>query len=211
MSRVIGILLSLFLVVGASSLHAAESNQPVLLVYGDSVSAGLGISVESGWVSLLAKRLRMEGYGFRVVNASVSGETTAGGLARLPRALATHKPKIVLLELGANDGLRALPLTAMRDNLDRMIQLAGQSGRKVLLIGMRMPPNYGPRYTTGFEQIYRELARKHGVALVPFLMDKVADQEALMQADGLHPNVQGQPQMLSNVWSSLVKLLGPTR
>jgi acyl-CoA thioesterase-1 len=211
MSRVIGILLSLFLVVGGRSLPAGESEQPVLLVYGDSVSAGLGIGVESGWVSLLAKRLRMEGYGFRVVNASVSGETTAGGLARLPRALQTHKPKIVLLELGANDGLRALPLTAMRDNLDRMIQLAKKSGRKVLLIGMRMPPNYGPRYTTGFEEIYRELARKHGVALVPFLMDKVADQEALMQADGLHPNVQGQPQMLSNVWSSLVKLLGPAR
>jgi len=203
--------LCLVLVVVGSASPASEASQPVILVYGDSVSAALGIRQDAGWVSLLAKRLQSEGYGYRVVNASVSGETTAGGLARLPRALQTHNPRIVLLELGANDGLRALPLSAMRDNLDRMLTLAKQQGRLVLLIGMLMPPNYGPRYTTGFQQIYRELAEKHKVALVPFLMDKVADQEALMQSDGLHPNEQGQPQMLANVWSRLVKLLGPAR
>lgn len=211
MSRFIGILLCLFLVVAGSASPAGEAAQPVILVFGDSVSAASGIRQEAGWVSLLVKRLRNEGYGHRVVNASVSGETTAGGLARLPRALQTHSPRIVLIELGANDGLRALPLSAMRDNLDRMLTLAKQQGRQVLLIGMLMPPNYGPRYTTGFQQIYRELAEKHNVALVPFLMDKVADQEALMQSDGLHPNEQGQPQMLANVWSRLVKLLGPAR
>lgn len=177
------------------------------MVFGDSLSAGYGMRVEAGWVHLLSVRLAKEGYGVRVVNASVSGETSAGGLARLPRALQLHQPRIVVLELGANDGLRALPLGEMRANLERMIVLAKQGGSRVLLVGIHMPPNYGPRYTTEFDKIYQELARKHDVPLVPFLLDKVADQSNLMQADGLHPNEQGQPLLLNNVWPELAKLL----
>ena len=180
----------------------------MILVYGDSLSAGYGLRVEQGWVNLLSRRLEQLGYEFHVVNASVSGETSAGGLARLPRALATHRPRLVVLELGANDGLRALPPAEMRANLDRMLTLAKDAGRKVLLVGIRMPPNYGPRYTTEFERIYRELAARHRVPLVPFLLQAVADKNELMQADGLHPNERGQPILLDNVWSGLQPLLG---
>jgi acyl-CoA thioesterase I len=212
MSRVIVVLLSLYascIVAAADApVPARESAAPVILVFGDSLSAGYGIPVESGWVNLLASRLKTEGYGFRVVNASVSGETTAGGLARLPRALQTHQPQIVVLELGANDGLRALPTTAMRQNLEKMILLCKQSNRRVVLLGVRIPPNYGARYTTEFESTYRALAQQYMLPLVPFLMDHVADQSALMQADGLHPNEPGQPLLLDNVWPVLSKALG---
>ena len=158
-------------------------------------------------MSLLAQKIEHEGYGSRVVNASVSGETTDGGLARLPRALAVQQPRIVLLELGANDGLRGLPLTGTRENLDKMITLLHSYHVAVLLLGLRMPPNYGERYTTGFMTMYQELAATHHIALLPFLLENVALTPGLMQADGLHPNEQGQPLLLDNVWPRLVPLL----
>jgi acyl-CoA thioesterase-1 len=180
---------------------------PVILVFGDSLSAGYGISIDKGWVSLLSSRLSAEGYGFEVINASVSGETSAGGLGRLPRALAAHHPRLVLLELGANDGLRGLPVASMRTNLQRMVTLSQNAGAQVLLIGIRMPPNYGEQYTIPFAKVYDSVSEASHVPLVPFLMDKVADKPQLMQADGLHPNETGQPLLLENVWPKLLPLL----
>jgi acyl-CoA thioesterase-1 len=187
--------------------QAAIVPAPVILVFGDSLSAGYGISVDKGWVSLLSSRLSTEGYGFEVVNASVSGETSAGGLARLPRALAAHHPRLVLLELGANDGLRGLPVAGLRSNLQQMVTLAQNAGAQVLLIGIRMPPNYGEQYTVPFAKVYDSVSEASRVPLVPFLMDKVADKPQLMQADGLHPNERGQPLLLENVWPKLLPLL----
>ena len=190
-------------------MPAARAGQaaPVILVFGDSLSAGYGIRVEQGWVSLLARKISQTGYGFKVINASVSGETTAGGLGRLPHALQVQQPRILVLELGANDGLRSLPLADTRANLERMIALARERGITVLLLGMRMPPNYGERYTTGFQDMYSALARAHKLALVPFLLDQVALKPELMQADGLHPNELGQPLLLDTVWPRLEPLL----
>ncbi len=187
---------------------AARAQAPVILVFGDSISAGYGLeSVDSGWVELLRTRLKTEGYGYQVVNASVSGETTAGGLARLPRALQQHRPQIVILELGGNDGLRALPIPQMRDNFARMIDLATHAGAKVLILGIRIPPNYGPQYTSRFEAVYGDLARADKLPLVPFLMDRIALQPELMQGDDIHPNVKGQPILLDNVWPVLQPML----
>lgn len=194
-------------VPGAAAPAAADASAPVLLVFGDSLSAGYGIRVDQGWVSLMSARIAGEGYGFHVVNASVSGETSAGGLARLPRALSIQHPRIVLLELGANDGLRGLPLEQTRDNLDRMLTLLQEQHCAVLLLGLRLPPNYGERYTNGFAAMYQGLAERHHVALLPFLLERVALEPRLMQADGLHPNEQGQPLLLENVWPRLVPLL----
>jgi acyl-CoA thioesterase-1 len=156
---------------------------------------------------LLQTRLKEQGYGYQVVNASVSGETTAGGLARLPRALQVHQPGIVILELGGNDGLRALPIAQMRSNLGHMIDLATAAGAKVLLLGMRMPPNYGPDFTEQFRLCYVDLARDEKLPLVPFLLQDIALTPTLMQADGIHPNDLGQPKLLDNVWPSLKPLL----
>ena len=194
----------------ASPTAAASRHAPVILVFGDSLSAGYGIRVDHGWVSLLSQKLAREGYGFQVANASVSGETTAGGLARFPRALALHQPSIVILELGANDGLRGLPLEQAHDNLGRMIGLARHASARVLLLGMLMPPNYGERYTEAFRQMYLDVAKSYGVPLVPFFLDRVALHAQLMQADNLHPNELGQPLLLENVWPKLAPLLAQT-
>ena len=180
---------------------------PTILVFGDSLSAAYGISQSKGWVALLAKRLEAQGYGYQVVNASASGETTGGGRTRWPRALDLHKPAIAILELGSNDGLRGLPIEQMRANLDTMIQLAKSRGARVLLLGMQMPPNYGPAYTTGFRSAFTELAKSHQVSLVPFFMEGVALNAELMQDDDLHPNEAGQPLLLDNVWPFLEPLL----
>jgi acyl-CoA thioesterase-1 len=195
----------------APQTQQAQPSTPAILVFGDSLSAGYGIRVEQGWVSLLARKISQLGYGFRVINASISGETTEGGLGRLPHALDVQQPRILVLELGANDGLRSLPLASTRDNLDKMITLAQARGITLLLIGLRMPPNYGERYTTAFYDMYGELAQAHRIALLPFLLDRVALDPALMQADGLHPNEQGQPQLLDNVWPKLEPLLRAAR
>jgi len=187
---------------------SAKAETPVILVLGDSISAGYGLAhVEKGWVALLQTRLKEQEYGYQVVNASVSGETTAGGLARLPRALTLHQPKIVILELGGNDGLRALPIAQMRANLMGMVDLASAAGAKVLLLGMRMPPNYGPDFTEQFRASFSDLARDKKLPLVPFLLNDIALLSNLMQADGIHPNELGQPKLLDNVWPSLKPLL----
>jgi acyl-CoA thioesterase-1 len=199
-------LLILFVLVAACVSAKAEA--PVILVFGDSISAGYGLArVEQGWVALLQTRLKEQEYGYQVVNASVSGETTAGGLARLPRALMLHQPKIVILELGGNDGLRALPIAQMRANLVHMIDLSTAAGAKVLLLGMRMPPNYGPDFTEQFRSCYSDVARDKKLPLVPFLLKDIALSPNLMQADGIHPDELGQPQLLANVWPSLQPLL----
>ncbi|HUY84226.1 MAG TPA: arylesterase [Steroidobacteraceae bacterium] len=189
---------------------ATASAQPTrtILVFGDSISAGYGLPVGKGWVALLRAKLEREGYGYRVVNASVSGETTAGGLDRLPRALALHRPRILILELGGNDGLRALPVAPMRANLERMVRLARAAGATVLLLGMRIPPNYGPEYAGAFQRAFTLIARTDSLPFVPFLLQGIALRPALMQADGLHPNVRGQPRLLANVWPALQPLLG---
>jgi acyl-CoA thioesterase-1 len=186
---------------------AAAASDRTVLVLGDSLSAGYGLKPAQGWVALLEKRLQAQGYEYRVVNASISGETSGGGLQRLPRALETHNPAVLILELGANDGLRGLPLTLTRDNLTKAVQIARQSGAKVLLVGMRLPPNYGPRYTNDFIRMYRDIATASRTALVPFLLQSVALKPALMQADGLHPTAQAQPALLETVWPHLAPLL----
>jgi acyl-CoA thioesterase-1 len=199
-------LFALFVLIVACA--AAHAGAPVILVFGDSISAGYGLArVEQGWVELLKTRLKEQGYGYQVVNASVSGETTAGGLARLPRALELHHPGIVILELGGNDGLRALPIAQMRANLTQMATLAGAAGAKVLLLGMRMPPNYGPQYTEQFAMVFSDLAREKKIPLVPFLLTDIALSTTLLQGDDIHPNALGQPVLLENVWPQLKPLL----
>lgn len=183
----------------------AESR--TILVFGDSLSAGYGLAPEQGWVALLEKRLRAQGYGYAVVNASISGETTSGGLARLPRALRLHRPALVVLELGANDGLRGLPLADARDNLAQMIELCERAHARVLLLGIRLPPNYGPRYADEFAALYPELAHRFRIPLVPFLLEGVALNPALMQADGLHPDAAGEPRVLDVLWPRLSPML----
>ncbi len=203
-------LLVLFVLIAASvsANGAAPAEAPVILVFGDSISAGYGLArVEQGWVALLQTRLKEQEYGYQVVNASVSGETTAGGLTRLPRALMLHQPKIVILELGGNDGLRALPIAQMRSNLVRMIDLSTAAGAQVLLLGMRIPPNYGPDYTEQFRLCYTEVARDKKLPLVPFLLNGIALTPNLMQADGIHPDELGQPLLMANIWPSLKPLL----
>lgn len=198
----------LILLALAAASVSARAETPVILVFGDSISAGYGLArVEQGWVALLQTRLKDQDYGYQVVNASVSGETTAGGLSRLPRALMLHQPKIVILELGGNDGLRALPIAQMRANLVRMADLAAAAGAKVLLLGIMMPPNYGPEYTEQFRLSFSDVARDKKLPLVPFMLKDVAQSANLMQTDGIHPNELGQSQLLTNVWPSLKPML----
>jgi acyl-CoA thioesterase-1 len=199
-------------VLWLAALPAAHADAPVILVFGDSISAGYGLPrVEQGWVALLQAKLKQQGYGYDVVNASVSGETTEGGLARLPRALSLHHPQILLLELGGNDGLRALPIADMRSNLARMTDLASAAGAKVLLLGMRIPPNYGADYTAQFSAAYADLAKTRHLPVVPFLLDGIALNADLMQADGIHPNPSGQPRLLDNILPALAPLLQHSR
>jgi len=189
--------------LGCGLAHAS----PTLLVFGDSLSAAYGIGQQAGWVALLQERLRQKRLDYTVINASVSGETTSGGAARIAAALAAHQPAIVIVALGANDGLRGLPLAQMRDNLAVILRAAQKSGSRVLLAGMKMPPNYGPQYTRDFEQAYVALARQFKCALVPFLLDGVAGKRELFLEDNLHPNAQAQPVILENVWKQLAPML----
>lgn len=191
----------------AASARADVAASRTIVVLGDSLSAGYGINVQEGWVSLLSRRLASEGYGYKVVNASVTGETTQGGVSRLPRALKMHKPEILILELGGNDGLRGLQLAASRENLQRSITLAKEAGAQVLLVGMMIPPNYGPRYTQEFRDMFGQLGVKNSIAVVPFLLDRVALNPEFMQDDGIHANAKGQPQMLENLWPRLKPML----
>lgn len=178
------------------------------MVWGDSLSAGYGLKAEEAWPTLLQTRLETEGFPHRVVNASVSGETSAGGRSRLPAALNTHKPDVVIIELGANDGLRGLPTKLLVANLDAMVSEARKAGSKVLLVGMQMPPNYGPAYTRSFTAAYAEVARATGVPLVPFLLEGFADRPEFFLSDGIHPTAEAQFQVLDTVWASLKPMLG---
>jgi acyl-CoA thioesterase-1 len=180
---------------------------PKILIYGDSLSAAYGIPQQLGWAALLKQKLDQENLRFDIINASVSGETTSGGLARLARTLEQTKPQTIIIELGANDGLRGLPVKNMHDNLDAMIRLSKRSGAKVLLVGMRIPPNYGPKYTEEFSQTYINLARQHKIRVVPFMLENVAARPDLIQQDGLHPNALGQPIILNNIWLKLHQLI----
>ena len=182
---------------------AARAESPVILVLGDSLSAGYGIPVEQGWVNLLQRRLAERGFPYRVVNASISGDTTSGGLSRLPAALELHRPAIVVLELGANDGLRGQPPMAMSRNLSRMIEQSQQAGARVVLAEMRIPPNYGPLYAQKFQATFGELAKHYAIPLIPFLLEGVAGDPALIQDDGLHPRAEAQPRILDNIWAVL--------
>jgi len=189
---------------------AAQAEQS-LLVFGDSLSAGYGIRSDEAWPRLLAQRLTAQGYPYTVVNASISGETSGGGASRLPAALARFKPAIVIIELGANDGLRGLPLTQLRDNLAAMIRMSRAAGAKVLLVGIELPPNYGSDYTRSFAAVYADLGRRQRVALLPFLFEGMGTERDAFQADGLHPTASAQPRLLDNVWRSLAPLLGKSR
>ena len=180
---------------------------PAILIMGDSLSAGFGMKISDSWTSLLQQRLKSENLPHRVINASISGETTNGGLSRLAQALDAHKPKIVIIELGANDGLRGLPLDLMRKNLSRMIDTSLQAKARVLLLGMELPPNYGPRYTREFAKIFTELAKENNTSVAPFLLAGVATKSELMQNDGLHPTAAAQNTLLNTVWTHLLPLL----
>jgi len=183
------------------------SASDTILVLGDSISARYGIATGNGWVDLLAAKLKAHPCQCDVINASVSGETTDGGLRRLPELLDEYTPSIVIIELGGNDGLRGFPLSVTRGNLLEMVKLSKHSNARVLLLGMQIPPNYGPRYTEGFRNIFEQLAAEHELALVPFLLDGIATDAALMQADGIHPNDEAQPLLLSNVYPTLESMI----
>lgn len=171
-----------------------------MLVVGDSISAAYGLDARQGWVALLQQRLDEMGASYQVVNASISGDTTAGGRTRLPALLAQHQPYVVILELGGNDGLRGLPLAQMKDNLGAMIDMAHAQGSQVILLGMRIPPNYGPRYSEGFYQVYQQLADERNVLLVDFFLEGVGGVPGMIQNDGIHPTEGAQPQLLDNIW-----------
>ncbi|HEY1891134.1 MAG TPA: arylesterase [Steroidobacteraceae bacterium] len=193
------------------ALQNAVASDHTILVFGDSLSAAHGLRPEQGWVALLIARLRAQGYGYQVINASVSGETTTGGLTRLPRELRLTRPGILILELGANDALQGLPLDLARQRLADMIRLAEATGAHVLLLGMLIPPNYGPRYTQQFASMYPTLSRQLHTALVPFLLKGVALDPHLMQQDGLHPNARGEPLVLDTLWPYLRPMLRKSR
>ncbi len=185
----------------------ALAQQPAILVLGDSLSAGHGLSTDQGWVALLQRRLQHQGYPYRVVNASISGDTTRGGLNRLPLALQRHKPEVVIVELGGNDGLRGLPMDEIQRNLATIVSTSRNHGAKVLLVGVRLPPNYGAAYVKKFHDIYRRLEKTYQVPLVPYLLDGIGGHDELMQADRLHPRAEAQSRMLDNVWPHLFSIL----
>jgi acyl-CoA thioesterase-1 len=197
-----------FLSAGLALMCMAQNAAAgTVLIVGDSISAGFGLDTRKGWVALLEQRLKQEGFDDKVVNASISGDTSAGGLARLPAALAAHKPDVVVIELGGNDGLRGQPPTQLKQNLASMIQQSQDSGAKVLLLGMQIPPNYGKRYVDAFAKVFGDVAEEKKVPLVPFFLEGVGGHPELMQADGLHPAVAAQDKLLENVWPTLKPLL----
>lgn len=199
------ILIGHFLLLNMNTNAYAEETQSVrLLIWGDSLSAAYGIPIEQGWGHLLQQQLGQE---VKVTNASISGETTEGGLTRLPAALEQYKPNVMLLELGANDGLRGISTDVIHKNLNKMIQMAHKNNITVVLLGIKIPPNYGIAYTTQFEKVFADLAQRYTLGFVPFILEGVATDYALMQADGLHPNEKAQPVLLKNIMPVLKKVL----
>jgi acyl-CoA thioesterase-1 len=200
MKLILSLLLS---VVGLFPCTSPASESPVLLVLGDSLSAGYGMDREQSWVHLLDLRLKEQGHNYRILNSSISGDTTQGGLSRLPRLLDSYQPSFVIIELGGNDGLRGINPDVTRRNMTRMVQLSQDAGAKVLLAGIKLPPNYGEVYLQRFESLYADIAAEYDTLLVPFFMEGVVFEEGMLQADGVHPSVKGQPVLLENVWSVL--------
>jgi acyl-CoA thioesterase-1 len=193
--------LTFFLLLAINALAPAQGViAPTVLVFGDSLSAGYGIDIDQSWPALLQSRLASQGYEHRVINASISGETTEGGKTRIGPALQRFNPELVILELGGNDGLRGFPPEVMQDNLKTIVETTKASGATVVILGIRIPTNYGPRYTQAFESVYRDLSEQLGVLWIEFLMDGVASNEALMQDDGIHPNADAQMILLDNAW-----------
>ncbi len=202
------LVLALLMVSGFGSGPApVVGAERAILVVGDSLSAAHGIDVRSGWVALLQRRLEQQHLGYKIVNASISGDTSANGLARLPSLLSQHRPTIVIVALGGNDGLRGLSPEQMKHNIAAMVTKAKMQGAKVLLVGVPLPPNYGKRYTDKFDEVYGQIAADQGIPLVPSILDGVADQRALFQQDGIHPTAQAQPRLLENVWAALRPML----
>jgi acyl-CoA thioesterase I len=199
--------LVMLLLLLATMIANAAAGERVLLVMGDSLSAAYGLRSEQGWVHMLQERLAEQEAQWRVVNASISGETTAGGASRVAQEIARHRPDAVLIALGANDGLRGLPLDAAQANLQRMIDAAREAGAEVLLVGMQMPPNYGPDYTRMFQAMYRELAERNRIALLPFLLEPIATEREAFMADNLHPVASAQLRLLDHVWPALEPVL----
>jgi acyl-CoA thioesterase-1 len=205
----IGLVLVVFTALAAPAFaQAAASKAPrTVLVMGDSLSAAYGLSATQGWVALTAEGMAKSHPGWKVVNASISGETTAGGASRIAGELKRNTPAVVIIELGANDGLRGLPLAQTRANLEKMIKASQAAGAKVLLVGMRMPPNYGRDYTQGFERTFSELAKQHKTAFLPFLLEPIATDRTAFQADNLHPTAAAQPKLRDHAWKALLPLL----
>jgi len=204
--RKLSLSLGISLAVMSLVATSAQATQTIV-IFGDSLSAAYGIQQNEGWVKQLENKLNQQKLDYKVVNASISGETTSGGLGRFKTMLTTHKPNIVIIELGANDGLRGLSVREMQSNLDGMITQAKATKAKVLLLGMRIPPNYGIQYTQQFSETYANLAQKHGLVLVPFFLEGVAGNPSLILDDGLHPKAIAQDKLLENVWSQLRKLI----
>lgn len=204
MRKLLSILTLLLILLGPGY---ASASKPAILVLGDSISAAWGINTEQGWVNLLQQRLVDKQYNYHVVNASVSGDTSRTGLNRLEDALKQHKPSIVIVALGGNDGLRGLPISETESSLSSIIEKSQQSGQSVLLAGVRLPPNYGVYYNSQFADMFQRLSSKYSVPLVPKILDQVADNSALMQEDRTHPTAEGQKQVLENVWPQLESLL----
>ena len=200
-------LLTTFLLCLVWANSSRGDGEKTVLVFGDSLSASYGIKEEQGWVNLLSKKLRQAQSPYSVINASVSGETSSGGLSRLPAVLAEFQPSVVILELGGNDGLRGLPLTTLQVNLEEMVSLSQQAGAEVLLAGIQIPPNYGPRYTEPFYALFGEIADTEELPFVPFLIDGIPQQPELMQNDGIHPRAEAQHMILDNVWPVLAPML----
>ena len=205
-SAIAGLLLLSLATTACAQDQTPQQGQRIL-VLGDSISAAYGMSLEQGWVALLQGQLQADHPDHEVINASISGDTTKGGLRRLPALLAQHNPNLVIIELGGNDGLRGFPLTALRANLDKLVNLSVDHGARVILMPMEIPPNYGSRYTAGFRQSYVQVAEDTGSTLAPFLLEGVATNRELMQADGIHPNVQAQPLLLNNVLPVVLEVL----
>lgn len=192
-------------------MSATDETQANILVLGDSLSGAYGIDRDQGWVSLLQQQLTEKGYGYHVINASVSGDTTRTALSRLEPALRSHQPAIVIVALGGNDGLRGLALTEIESSLASIIERSQQYHARVLLAGVRLPPNYGAAYNARFAAVYQALARRYAIPLVPKILDQVADNPALMQSDGIHPNVKAQPRIMQNIWEKLLPMLKPAQ
>ncbi|KZZ48956.1 arylesterase [Thalassolituus sp. HI0120] len=186
---------------------ALKNDARTILVLGDSISAGFGIPMQQGWVALLSKELQRNDAKTRVINASISGDTTQGGVSRLPGLLAKHQPNLVIIELGGNDGLRGTPIQVITHNLTTLIQLSREAGSDILLAGMQIPPNYGRRYTQSFREIFPTLAQQHNTLLLPFILQKVVKKQGLMQADGIHPTAEAQPLILQSVLPEVTKWL----